>query len=147
MKAQHQVLTTLRASVPRVMALLSEQPDLGRTATARRVCEAFRFLDARGRVQQARGLKALRTLDAEGRIARPAGPVAAPTPTPRGLDAPVPAAQKVPGTVGDLENVEIVRVTHTHDQAIWNTLLDQEPPRGGTMLAGVPLKYLSLIHI
>ena len=142
MAAQHQVLTTLRASVPRVSALLRERRDLGRNATARRVCEAFGFLDARGRVQQASCLKALRTLDAEGLIELPAGQAAAPTPTPRVLDSPVPEAQDVPDTVGELESLEIVLVTNREDRAIWNTLMDEEHPRGVTMFAGAQLKYL-----
>ena len=142
MEAQHQVLTTLRTSVPRVSALLSERRDLGRNATARRVCEAFGFLDARGRVQQASCLKALRTLDAEGLIDLPAGQHGAPTPKPRVLASPIPEAQDVPGTVGELEELEIVLVTRKTDRAIWNTLMDQEHPRGVTIFAGAQLKYL-----
>lgn len=85
--ARHQVLRTLRRSVPRVSALLSEQPDLGWNVTARRVCEAFGFVDAWGRVQQPSCIKALRTLDAEGVIELPAAKQSGPTPKPRLLES------------------------------------------------------------
>ena len=46
----------------------------------------------------------------------------------------------MPGTVGELEEVEVVLVTRKPDRAIWNTLMDQEHPRGVTMFAGTQLK-------
>ena len=33
-------------------------------------------------------------------------------------------------------------ITKREDRAIWNTLIDQEHPRGVTMLAGAQLTYL-----
>jgi len=38
MDEQPQILITLRAELPRLVALLKEQDDPGRTAAARRVC-------------------------------------------------------------------------------------------------------------
>ena len=75
----------------------------------------------RGRVQQASCLKVLRTLDVEGRMDWPAGPGT--SPTPRELDTPVPEAQEIPDAVGDLEDLEIGRVTPKPDRAIWTTLM------------------------
>ena len=48
MDGQPQILITLRAELPRLVALFKEQDDPGRNATARRVCEAFGFTDPEG---------------------------------------------------------------------------------------------------
>ena len=64
------------------------------------------------------------------------------TSVPRVGASPLPEAPEGPPTVGELEALEIGRVTRPPDRAIWNTRMNQAPPRGGTRLAGAPLKYL-----
>ncbi|MDE2731290.1 MAG: hypothetical protein OXI38_07855 [Bacteroidota bacterium] len=48
MDGQPQILTTLRAKLPRLVALLKEQDDPSCKAAARRVCQAFGFIDPGG---------------------------------------------------------------------------------------------------
>ena len=142
MDGQPQILTTLRSDLPRLEALLKEQEDPGRNATARRVCQAFGFIDPRGHPRQAGCLKALRILDAEKHIKLPPGQPGAPTPKPRLLDAPVPEAKDVPDTAREVQDLKIIRVKSRQDRAIWNTLMDQEHPRGTAIFAGAQVKYL-----
>ena len=139
MDTQPQILTTLRASVPRVSELLGEHCYESRNAMARRVCEAFGFVDARGRLRQAGCLKALRTLDAEKKIELPAGQKNAPMAKPRVLEAPIPKASEVPDAAGEVQDLRIILVRSRPDRAIWNTLT---APRGAAIFAGAQVKYL-----
>jgi len=124
------------------VALLKEKDGPGRNTTARRVCLAFGFIDPRGCPRQAGCLNALRTLDAEIQIILPAGQASAPTPNPRLLDAPVPEAKDVPDTAREVQDLKIIRVKSRQERAIWNTLMDQEHPRGTAIFAGAQVKYL-----
>ena len=142
MDGQPLILTTLRAELPRLVALLKEQDDPGRNAAARRVCLAFGFIDPRGYLRQAGCLNDLRTLDAKKHIKLPPGQAGAPTPKPRLLDAPVPAAKDVPDSAREVHNLKIIRVKSRQVRAIWNTLMDQEHPRGTAIFAGAQVKYL-----
>ena len=141
-EAQPQILTTLRSELPRLEALLKEQDDPGRNATARRVCQEFGFIDPRGHPRQAGCLKALRTLDAEKQIILPAGQECAAIAKPRLLDAPVAKAKDVPDTARKVKDLRIIQVKSRQDRAIWNTLMDQEHPRGAAIFAGAQVKYL-----
>jgi len=136
------MLITLRSDLPRLEALLKEQEDPGRNVTARRVCQEFGFIDPRGCPRQAGCLNALRTLDAKKHIKLPPGQAGAPIPKPHLLDAPVPEAKDVPDTAREVQDLKIIRVKSRQDRAIWNTLMDQEHPRGTAIFAGAQVKYL-----
>ena len=95
MKAQHQILRTLRASESALLSTLRMHDNKSRSALGRIVCERFGFYDARGRLQQAGCMKALRTLEAERRITLPAPRRAMSIAGPRLLDVAVPEAEGV----------------------------------------------------
>ena len=85
MMIQNQILGTLRKpdSERRLGAILRREPTAGRIGIARRVCEEFGFLDARGMPQLSGCLKALGAVERSGRIPLPASRVPARPPSPR----------------------------------------------------------------
>ncbi len=142
MVAQNQILRSLRAAPSRLAQVMNGQPDLGRTAISRRVCEAFGFRDARGRVQETGCLKAFKTLEAEGILSVPEPKRNVKGPKPRLQSEPVPAPVDVPASLKDVRGLELELVEDHRQRAIWNTLMDAEHPLGTTMFAGAQLRYL-----
>ena len=67
METQHGILATLWAALPALSVTVEAHRDQSRRALGGRVCEAFGFVDARGRLQRARCVKALRVLEGAGR--------------------------------------------------------------------------------
>ncbi len=145
MFTQSQVLRTLRApeSQARLPAVLGDAALSTRAAIARRVCELFTFVDACGRLQVSTCARALSKLADRGRIALPA-----PTNNyaagagPRLLAEPVPAPERLPEVVNEVEGLTLVKVTDTDQREIWNTLLHHEHPRGVTTFCGAQVRYL-----
>jgi len=144
MRSQSQIKRTLSEpqAVSQVLALLREMPEAHRTALADQVCAEFGFIDARGRAQRASCLKALRALEQAGRIVLPAPQTTPGCPRGRRLEEPVPAPQAVPAEVGELIDLELVRVEDDTHRAIWNELMAREHPRGAGPLVGPQLRYL-----
>ena len=144
MMIQSQILGTLRKpdSERRLGAILRREPNAGRMGIARRVCEAFGFLDARGKPQLSGCLKALGAVERSGRIPLPASHVPARPPSPRRLEEPVAAALKVPAEARAVEGLSLVRVATDEQRKLWNTLLHFEHPQGMATFAGCQMRYL-----
>ena len=142
MAAQHQILRTLRAAPSQLARVMESFPEEGRTGISRRVCEAFGFRDAIGRVQHASCLRALKTLEGEGTLALPAPRRRVRGPVPRLLDAPLPKPVDVPASLKDVRGLEVELVEDAAQRALWNTLMDAEHPQGAAMFAGQQQRYL-----
>ena len=102
MKAQSQILRTLRASEPALSETLEHHRDKSRSAIGRIVCDEFGFYDARGERQWASCMKALGTLEAEQRIVLPAAQPSLQRRGPRLLEEPVAAPVDVPDKVREI---------------------------------------------
>ena len=144
MRPQSQILQTLRA--PEAQARLGHIVAHGacesRAALGREVCAQFGFVDARGSAQLTGCLKALEVLETERAIALPAPRPHPQRPSPRCLDAPVPAPVDVPAQVRDVEGLRLVVVEDEAQRRVWNTLLACEHPQGTTTFVGCQLRYL-----
>ena len=144
MRPQSQILQTLRA--PEAQARLGHIVAHGacesRAALGREVCAQFGFVDARGTAQLTGCLKALDVLETEQQIPLPAPRPHPQRPSPRCLDAPVPAPVEVPAQVRDVEGLRLVVVEDEAQRRIWNTLLAEEHPQGTTTFVGCQLRYL-----
>ncbi len=136
------ILETLRSAVLEVSATVAAHRDKSRRALADMVCEQFRLVDAHGKKRLAGCMKALRVLHSEEQIALPSPQVKLQIAKPRLLGKPVPEAVGVPADVREIEDFEIVRVDSAQDRAIWDTLMDQEHPRGVSTFAGAQMRYL-----
>ena len=79
-------------------------------AALREVCAQFGFVDARGSAQLTGCLTALKVLESAGQLTLPAPRPHPQRPSPRCLDAPVPAPVDVPAQVRDVEGLRLVVV-------------------------------------
>ena len=144
MRPQSQILQTLRT--PEAQAHLEPIVAHGafesRAALGREVCAQLGFVDARGNAQLTGCLKALEVLETERQIALPSPRPHGHRPSPRCLDAPVPAPVDVPAQVRDVEGLRLVVVEDEAHRRIWNTLLAEEHPQGTTTFVGCQLRYL-----
>ena len=108
----------------------------------RSVCEAFGFVDVRGRFQLAGCLKTLRKLADTGAIVLPAAQRGAPSSIPRRLVGSLPAASEVPGRLEAVGKLGLVVVESRDERQVWNTMIGDEHPRGMTTFAGCQMRYL-----
>ena len=144
MRPQSQILQTLRApeAQARLAHIVAQGACESRAALGREVCAQFGFVDARGTAQLTGCLKALTVLEAERQIPLPAPRLHPQRPSPRCLDAPVPAPVGVPTQVRDVEGLRLVVVEDEAQRRLWNTLLATEHPQGTTTFVGGQLRYL-----
>ena len=144
MRLQSQILHTLRTpeAQARLAPIVAHGACESRVALAREVCTQFGFVDARGTAQLTGCLKALDVLETEQQIPLPAPRPHPQRPSPRCLDAPVPAPVEVPAQVRDVEGLRLVVVGDEAQRRIWNTLLAEEHPQGTTTFVGCQLRYL-----
>ena len=144
MRLQSQILQTLRTpeAQARLGHIVAQGACESRAALGREVCAQFGFVDACGTAQLTGCLKALAVLETERRIPLPAPRLHGPRPSPRCLDAPVPAPVEVPAQVRDIEGLRLVVVEDEAQRRIWNTLLAEEHPQGTTTFVGCQLRYL-----
>ena len=146
MEVQNQVGRCLRANLARVRGVLDRARCEGITSLAQvadRVCEAFDLRDGRGRWQRASCRKALDVLRAQGDIALPAPRThRAGGHGPRVLAQAVAPACDVPGTVGEVRALALVRVESDAQRWVWNTLMAHEHPRGAGAFVGHQVRYL-----
>ena len=144
MYQQHCILETLtsEAGAARVAALMSAETFPSRTAAGRRVCEAFGFRDAGGRLQQAGCVKALRVLEARAGLGcrnRSTGAGGG------SLGIWGKGSQRrrgVPERVEAVEGLRLVLVREQGERHRWNGLMAREHPRGAVQHAGAQLRYL-----
>ena len=144
MRPQSQILQTLRApeAQARLGPIVAHGACESRAALGREVCAQFGFVDARGSAQLTGCLKALEVLETERAIALPAPRPHPQRPSPRCLDAPVPAPVDVPAQVRDVEGLRLVVVEDEAQRRVWNTLLACEHPQGTTTFVGCQVRYL-----
>ena len=147
MEVKNQVGRSLRADVARVCVVLDSAASQGITSLgqlADRVCEAFDLRDGRGRLQRASCSKALGVLDTAGHISLPSPRVRRRTGGhgPRMLAHAVAPACDVPGEVGALRDLALVRVKSDAQRLVWNTLMAHEHPRGAGPFVGHQVRYL-----
>ena len=144
MRLQSQILHTLREPEPqaRLEHIVAQGTFDSRAALGREVCAQFGFVDARGRAQLAGCLKALAVLETAGQITLPQPRHHCHQPSPRCLDAPVPAPVEVPAQVRDVEGLRLVVVEDEEQRRVWNTLLATEHPHGTTTFVGCQVRYL-----
>jgi hypothetical protein len=144
MDIQSQIKRTL--SQPEGLAYVSEllegEEYLSRTDVAVKVCEEFGFQDPRGQHQLGGCLKALRELEDKGWFQLPAPQIEKGGPSPRRLLEPVAEPQGVPGEVGAILGLELVRVEQEDQMRIWNELMIREHPQGAGPLVGRQIRYL-----
>ena len=141
---QSQILQTLRAPAAqaRLEPIVAHGGCESRAALGREVCAQFDFVDARGMAQLTGCLKALDVLETERQITLPAPRLHPQRPSPRCLNAPVPAPVDVPARVRDVEGLRLVVVEDEAQRRIWNTLLAEEHPQGTTTFVGCQVRYL-----
>ena len=146
MEIQNQVGRSLRGNLTRLREVLDgavSQGIDGLGQVADRVCEAFDFRDGRGRWQRASCCAALADLEAAGHVSLPRGrPSRGGVWRPRVLPHPVAPAAEVPGTVGEVRDLALVRVETDEQRWVWNTLMAHEHPRGAGPFVGPQLRYL-----
>ena len=144
MTLQSQILQTLRApeSEARLEHIVAQGAFDSRAALGRELCAQFGFVDARGTAQLAGCLKALEVLETAGQITLPPPRQHGHRPSPRCLDAPVPAPVEVPAQGRDVEGLRLVVVEDEAQRRVWNTLLATEHPHGTTTFVGCQIRYL-----
>ena len=146
MEAQNQVGRSLRGDLARLRGVLDSATSQGITSlgqVADRVCVAFNLRDGRGRWQRASCRKALGVLQAQGDIALPAPRHSrAGGHGPRVLAHAVASACDVPGEVGEVRELALVRVESDAQRLVWNTLMTHEHPRGAGPFVGHQVRYL-----
>ena len=143
MLKQSQILRTLSQSESRLKAVLLDGGRGSRRAVVRRVCEAFQFVDARGRLQEASCSKALEKLAVRGQIELPDVEAKYGSRTaPRLLQDRVPMPSPWPDTLQAVRDLRLIRVDDAKQRAIWNRMMADEHPRGTTMFFGAQVRYL-----
>jgi hypothetical protein len=144
MNTQNQIKRALSTSeaIQSVSQLLETEDLFTRTEVAEVVCEQFGFQDARGQNQIGSCLKALRELEAKGWFQLPAAQIQKSGPSPRRLSEPVPEPESVPGDVGEIVGLELMRVDEENQRRIWNELMIREHPQGSRPLVGRQIRYL-----
>ena len=146
MEIQNQVGRSLQGDLTRLHEVLDgavSQGIHGLGQVADRVCEAFDFRDGRGRLQRASCCAALTDLEAAGHVSLPRErPGRGGVWHPRVLPHPVAPAVGVPGTVGEVRDLALLRVETDGQRRIWNTLMAHEHPRGAGPFVGPQLRYL-----
>ena len=146
MEVQTQVARRLRADPGRLRDVLDGAGSGGDGrigSLTERVCEAFDLRDGRGGLQRASCHQALRALEAGGHVSLPPPrPRGAAGRKPRELAHPVAPPDGVPGEVGEVRDLELVRVDTDAQRRIWNTLMAREHPRGAGPFVGRQMRYL-----
>ena len=146
MEAQNEVGRSLRANLARLHEVVNRaglQGVTSRGQLADRVCDAFGLRDGLGRLQRASCCKALGVLEAGGHISLP--PPRCPRAgvrRPRMLAHVVAPAHDVPGEVGAVRDLALMRVETDAQRRVWNTLMAHEHPRGAGPFVGHQLRYL-----
>ena len=119
--SQSQISRTLRneVSVSRIAAILSKEKFDSRRALARRICEAFSFVDAAGRLQVAGCMQALSALsDRSPDIVLPPPRSPPVNNRPLQLACDVPAPVGVPGRLAGVEGLHIQLIDRAEDRAV-----------------------------
>ena len=142
MYEQNQIRRTLYSAEGQARLSSVLDPGDSRAMAARRVCEAFGFRDARGRLQQASCTTVLRELDGAGLIKLQPPRNRGGGGRPRGLGHAVPLPSGVPDRVDRVAGLRLVPVETADQRRLWTELVAREHPRGAACHAGHQLRYL-----
>jgi hypothetical protein len=144
MNLQNQIKRTLSTpeTIEYVSRLLEAEEFFSRTELADFLCEEFGFQDPSGKKQRGGCLKGLRELEGKGWFQLPPPEIQKGAPSPRRLADAVPEPQRVPGEVGDVGGLELIRVEQESQMRIWNELMIREHPQGAGPLVGRQVRYL-----
>jgi hypothetical protein len=144
MKTQNLIKQTLSQpkSVVVVQQILEDNKEAPRSAIAERVCQHFDFFNALGKPQKSGCLKALRELERVGRFQLPEARRQSPQVAPRRCTEFVEEPQNLPSAVGQIQQLQLIRVETDHEVRIWNELMLEEHPRGAGPLVGAQIRYL-----
>ncbi len=142
---QNQIKRTL--STPENTEYVRQLLDSGdirhRTDLATRICQQFRFYDARGEIQVSGCVKALRQLEKAGHINLPrVERKEQAAKSPRRLPGGVPLPVDVPQEAGDIQDLRLVLVCSDEQLRIWNELMLTEHPLKACTLVGRQIRYL-----
>ena len=129
-------------SVVVVQQILEDNKEAPRSGIAKRVCQHFAFFNAWGKPQTSSCLKALRELERVGRFELPQARRPSPQAGPRRRTEPVEAPRDLPSAVGQIQQLQLIRVETDTEVRIWNELMIQEHPRGAGPLVGAQIRYL-----
>jgi hypothetical protein len=144
MNMQNQIKRVLSESetIEYVSRLLETEEFFSRTELADFLCEEFGFQDPSGQKQRGGCLKGLRELEAKGWFQLPPPEIRKGVPSPRRLADAVTEPEGVPGEVGDVGGLELIRVEQESQMRIWNELMIREHPLGAGPLVGRQVRYL-----
>jgi len=144
METQNQIKRTLSRPevIEHVRSVLDKRGSMNRTGVAEQICAHYVFFDGRGDRQTSSCLKALRDLESGGHIRLPQPLVKPVHGGPRRLSEPVAIPEGVPGEVGEVRGLHLVRVETVEQMRIWNEMMIREHPRGAGPLVGRQLRYL-----
>jgi hypothetical protein len=129
-------------SVVVVQQILEDNKEAPRSAIAERVCQHFDFFNALGKPQKSGCLRALRELERIGRFQLPEARRQSPQAGPRRRTEPVEEPRDLPSAVGQIHQLQLIRVETDTEVRIWNELMIQEHPRGAGPLVGAQIRYL-----
>ncbi len=148
MHTQNQIKRTLSdsTSIDYVCRLLARNDIPHRSELASRVCKQFDFYDVCGQEQRGGCLKALRELAVAGHFTLPAARMHPGRSSPRRLATPVPWPAAVPSQAGEVQGLELLRVSTSEQMRLWNELMINEHPQGAGPLVGRQLRYLIGSH-
>lgn len=144
MNVQNQIKRALSKpeTIEYVSRLLEEDEFASRTELADFLCEEFGFEDPSGQKQRGGCLKGLRELEAKGWFQLPPPEIQKGAPSPRRLSEAVTEPEAVPGEVGDVGGLELIRVGQESQMRVWNELMIREHPQGAGPLVGRQVRYL-----
>lgn len=129
-------------SIAVVKQILYDNSEATRFEIAGRVCEHFSFVNAIGKPQRSSCAKALRELERIGRFHLPEPKTQPTRGGPRRLTEPVEPPHDVPLRVGQIKDLQVIRVETDTEVRIWNELMIHEHPRGAGPLVGAQIRYL-----
>jgi hypothetical protein len=144
MHQQNQIKRTLAQpeAIDIVRSQLASNVHRNRASLSRALCQHFNFHDARGHHQIGGCNKALRELERAGHFVLPTSNMPKTIKSPRRLELAVPDPVDVPGVVGALQGLRLIKVDSVDLMRIWNEMMLCEHPQGAGPLVGCQLRYL-----
>ena len=144
MHQQNQIKRTLGQpeAIPLVRSELASKVHRNRASLSRALCQHFDFHDARGRDQIGGCNKALRELERAGHFILPPSVMPKTLKSPRRLKLAVPDPVDVPGAVGAVKGLRLIKVDDVDQMRLWNEMMIREHPQGAGPLVDCQLRYL-----
>jgi hypothetical protein len=139
MHRQNQIKRTLRQpeAIQLVRSELASNVHRNRASLSRALCQHFNFHDARGRHQIGGCNKALRELERAGHFLLPTSVMPRTLKSPRRLELAVPDPVDVPGVVGAVKGLRLIKVDDVDVMRLWNEMMIREHPQVCGSLGGL----------